>query len=96
MQSLFTRVCWSLKECDGKPKVNYVTVFERPGLQDFLRQVSQFAELVLFTAGLEGLLITFHFLFYFSLNLALPFPLTIWNVYVSELYQVMLDHLLTE
>ncbi|XP_021805594.1 carboxy-terminal domain RNA polymerase II polypeptide A small phosphatase 1 [Prunus avium] len=42
------------KECDGKPKVNYVTVFERPGLQDFLRQVSQFAELVLFTAGLEG------------------------------------------
>ncbi|KAM1020245.1 hypothetical protein ACFX13_042241 [Malus domestica] len=42
------------KECDGKPKVNYVTVFERPGLHDFLKQVSQFAELVLFTAGLEG------------------------------------------
>lgn len=44
-----------LKECDGKPKVNYVTVFERPGLQEFLKQVHGFADLVLFTAGLEGL-----------------------------------------
>lgn len=42
------------KECDGKPKVNYVTVFERPGLQEFLKQVHGFADLVLFTAGLEG------------------------------------------
>ncbi|XVE52492.1 hypothetical protein DITRI_Ditri02bG0126400 [Diplodiscus trichospermus] len=42
------------KECEGKPKVNYVTVFERPGLQEFLNQLSEFAELVLFTAGLEG------------------------------------------
>ncbi|MBA0572889.1 hypothetical protein Golob_000193, partial [Gossypium lobatum] len=42
------------KECEGKPKINYVTVFERPGLQDFLNQLSEFAELVLFTAGLEG------------------------------------------
>ena len=31
-----------------------VTVFERPGLQEFLKQTSEFAELVLFTAGLEG------------------------------------------
>ncbi|KAI5670490.1 hypothetical protein M9H77_10854 [Catharanthus roseus] len=42
------------KESDGKPKINYVTVFERPGLHDFLKQLSEFADLVLFTAGLEG------------------------------------------
>ncbi|XP_054790945.1 uncharacterized protein LOC129296366 [Prosopis cineraria] len=42
------------KEGDGKPNVNYVTVFERPGLKEFLRQLSVFADLVLFTAGLEG------------------------------------------
>ncbi|XAR65945.1 Phosphoprotein phosphatase [Bertholletia excelsa] len=42
------------KECEGKPKVNYVTVFERPGLHEFLKQLSEFADLVLFTAGLEG------------------------------------------
>ncbi|XP_018487001.1 uncharacterized protein LOC108857507 isoform X2 [Raphanus sativus] len=42
------------KESDGKPKINYVTVFERPGLHQFLEQLSQFADLVLFTAGLEG------------------------------------------
>ncbi|XP_019151690.1 PREDICTED: CTD nuclear envelope phosphatase 1-like [Ipomoea nil] len=44
----------SEKECDGKPKINYVTVFERPGLRQFLKQLSEFADLVLFTAGLEG------------------------------------------
>ncbi|KAK6933009.1 FCP1 homology domain, partial [Dillenia turbinata] len=44
----------SEKECEGKPKVSYVTVFERPGLQEFLKQISKFADLVLFTAGLEG------------------------------------------
>ncbi|XP_021904222.1 CTD nuclear envelope phosphatase 1 homolog [Carica papaya] len=42
------------KEFEGKPKINYVTVFERPGLQEFLQQLSEFADLVLFTAGLEG------------------------------------------
>ncbi|KAM7271070.1 hypothetical protein ACFE04_030284 [Oxalis oulophora] len=42
------------KECDGRPKINYVTVFERPGLHEFLKQLSEFADLVLFTAGLEG------------------------------------------
>ncbi|XP_024020606.1 carboxy-terminal domain RNA polymerase II polypeptide A small phosphatase 1 [Morus notabilis] len=42
------------KECDGKPKISYVTVFERPGLQEFLKQIGEFAVLVLFTAGLEG------------------------------------------
>lgn len=42
------------KEVEGKPKINYVTVFERPGLHEFLKQLSQFADLVLFTAGLEG------------------------------------------
>lgn len=42
------------KETEGKPKINYVTVFERPGLHDFLKELSEFANLVLFTAGLEG------------------------------------------
>lgn len=52
-----------LKECDGKPKINYVTVFERPGLHEFLKQLGTFADLVLFTAGLEGLFITSWFYF---------------------------------
>ncbi|ESQ52716.1 hypothetical protein EUTSA_v10016941mg [Eutrema salsugineum] len=43
----------STKECNGEPKINYVTVFERPGLHEFLEQLSQFANLILFTAGLE-------------------------------------------
>lgn len=42
------------KEFDGKPKINHVTVFERPGLKNFLKKTSEFADLVLFTAGLEG------------------------------------------
>ena len=43
-----------MKECEGKAKINYVTVFERPGLDEFLTRLSEFADLVLFTAGLEG------------------------------------------
>lgn len=31
-----------------------MTVFERPGLHEFLKRTSEFADLVLFTAGLEG------------------------------------------
>ncbi|KAK7320598.1 hypothetical protein VNO77_30221 [Canavalia gladiata] len=51
----FELECVSIeKEGEGKPKINYVTVFERPGLKEFLRQLSEFADLVLFTAGLEG------------------------------------------
>lgn len=42
------------KECEGQPKINHVTVFERPGLREFLKQLSEFADLILFTAGLEG------------------------------------------
>ncbi|PSS32535.1 CTD small phosphatase-like protein [Actinidia chinensis var. chinensis] len=42
------------KEFEGKPKINYVTVFERPGLREFLKELNEFADLVLFTAGLEG------------------------------------------
>ncbi|KAI4331578.1 hypothetical protein MLD38_029755 [Melastoma candidum] len=41
------------KEFDGKPIINHVTVFERPGLREFLRKVGEFATLILFTAGLE-------------------------------------------
>ncbi|KAK9193527.1 hypothetical protein WN944_004224 [Citrus x changshan-huyou] len=52
---LFELECVSSdKECDGKPKINYVTVFERPGLHEFLKKLAEFADLVLFTAGLEG------------------------------------------
>ncbi|MCL7037100.1 hypothetical protein MKW94_026462 [Papaver nudicaule] len=51
----FELECQSLeKDCDGKPKVNHVTVFERPNLKEFLKQISEFADLILFTAGLEG------------------------------------------
>ncbi|THG08467.1 CTD small phosphatase-like protein [Camellia sinensis] len=46
-------VCSELKESDGNPKVSYVTVFERPGLHQFLKQIGEFADIVLFTAGLE-------------------------------------------
>ncbi|KAK4762000.1 hypothetical protein SAY87_029884 [Trapa incisa] len=43
-----------LTECKGKPKVSRVTVFERPGLREFLKLLSEFADLMLFTAGQEG------------------------------------------
>lgn len=43
-----------MKDGEGKPRVNHITVFERPGLHEFLARTSEFAELVLFTAGLEG------------------------------------------
>ncbi|GLU16456.1 hypothetical protein SLE2022_328890 [Rubroshorea leprosula] len=42
------------KDFEGKPKVNYVIVFEHPRLHEFLKQLSEFADLVLFTAGFEG------------------------------------------
>ncbi|KAL7604473.1 hypothetical protein Lser_V15G18291 [Lactuca serriola] len=42
------------EEYDENPKIKYVTVFERPGLHEFLDQLSKFSNLVLFTAGLEG------------------------------------------
>lgn len=60
-----------MKEADGRLKVNHVTVFERPGLHDFLEQLSEFADLVLFTAGLEGVdIFTVHsFDFIFSVVL---------------------------
>lgn len=31
-----------------------MTVFERPGLREFLKQIGEFADLILFTAGIEG------------------------------------------
>uniref|UniRef100_A0A0D9V7G5 FCP1 homology domain-containing protein n=1 Tax=Leersia perrieri TaxID=77586 RepID=A0A0D9V7G5_9ORYZ len=42
------------KDVEGRQKVNHVTVFERPGLHEFLQKTSEFADLILFTAGLEG------------------------------------------
>ncbi|PSS23823.1 CTD small phosphatase-like protein [Actinidia chinensis var. chinensis] len=43
----------SEKKCQGEPKISYVTVFERPGLRKFLKKIGEFADVVLFTAGLE-------------------------------------------
>ncbi|XP_057497860.1 uncharacterized protein LOC130782541 isoform X4 [Actinidia eriantha] len=43
----------SEKKYQGKPKISHVTVFERPGLHKFLKQIGEFADVVLFTAGLE-------------------------------------------
>lgn len=34
--------------------MNNVIVYERPGLQEFLARASSFAEVIIFTAGLEG------------------------------------------
>ena len=31
-----------------------MTVFERPGLKEFFKQIGEFADLILFTAGIEG------------------------------------------
>lgn len=51
----FELQCISIdKDGEGKQKINHVTVYERPGLQEFLTRTSEFAELVIFTAGLEG------------------------------------------
>lgn len=88
------------KEFEGRPKINYVTVFERPGLHEFLKQLSEFSDLVLFTAGLEGWFVAFNFLacifflFGFWEVVELPFfffMLTFWTR-----IQVMPDHLWTE
>ncbi|XP_024521892.1 probable phosphatase PSR2 isoform X1 [Selaginella moellendorffii] len=56
-----TGMTWFQLEClaadkdkEGNVKINCVMVYERPGLREFLARASQFAELVLFTAGLEG------------------------------------------
>lgn len=70
-----------MKECEGKPKINYVTVFERPGLHEFLNQLSEFAELVLFTAGLEGLL---------SITVIYVELITQFSVYISSLTTLFL------
>ena len=45
-----------LQDAEGRQRVNRVTVFERPGLHEFLQRNSEFADLALFTAGLEGLI----------------------------------------
>jgi carboxy-terminal domain RNA polymerase II polypeptide A small phosphatase len=44
-----------IKDAEGRQRVNRITVFEHPGLHDFLQRTSEFADLVLFTAGLGGL-----------------------------------------
>lgn len=43
-----------------------MTVFERPGLHEFLQKTSEFADLILFTAGLEGMLASVIFLNHMS------------------------------
>lgn len=41
-------------DADGKQRTSNVTVFQRPGLAEFLARASAVGELILFTAGLEG------------------------------------------
>lgn len=80
-----------MKDYDGKPKINYVTVFERPGLHEFLKQLHDFADIVLFTAGLEGLM----YFNSFIICLMICFPLLFFSfLFVCLTMQVMLDHLL--
>lgn len=82
-----------MKESEGNPKVSYVTVFERPGLHEFLKGLGEFADLVLFTAGLEGLVI----IKIFTLPSHMYFALfSFMNENFCLCPQVMLDHLLTE
>jgi RNA polymerase II subunit A small phosphatase-like protein len=39
-------------KCKGKPTINYVIIFMHIGLDEFLKELREFTELVLFTAGL--------------------------------------------
>lgn len=59
-----------------------MTVFERPGLREFLKQLSEFANLVLFTAGLEGLLNKMQFPYFlcFILFFVLIPLFTFWDL----------------
>lgn len=79
-----------LKEIEGKPKISYVTVFERPGLHEFLSQAAEFAELILFTAGLEGMALIYQYL------LQLFSCYSICHTWSLADVQVMLNHWLTE
>lgn len=81
---------YNLKDCNGKPNVNYVTVFERPGLQEFLKEVHKFANLILFTAGLEGSIFIRLFIFPAILFLYILLPYTI-----LDFSQIMQGHLST-
>ncbi|AQK94392.1 Haloacid dehalogenase-like hydrolase (HAD) superfamily protein [Zea mays] len=51
--STYTSIFRGLQDTEGRQRINRVTVFERPGLHEFLQRTSEFADLVLFTAGLE-------------------------------------------
>ncbi|MCE3214908.1 hypothetical protein HAX54_000244, partial [Datura stramonium] len=42
------------RNAKANSKINYVTVFERPRLHEVSKRTHEFADLVLFTAGLEG------------------------------------------
>lgn len=50
----FQLQCAAFDEKDGRLKMNNVIVYERPGLQEFLARASSFAEVIIFTAGLEA------------------------------------------
>jgi hypothetical protein len=69
------------------------------GLDQFLKQLREFAELVLFTAGLKGLIITVYLVFILVL-LAIISSLFIDNFSVSLIFNICRlcqpNHLLTE
>lgn len=81
--------------------MNHVTVFERPGLDEFLQQTSEFADLILFTAGLEGFFPD-HFILSASFyskrlnHLIYQKLLSIINRVMQTSFQVMLNHLWTK
>ncbi|WVZ98893.1 hypothetical protein U9M48_044263 [Paspalum notatum var. saurae] len=55
LRKLLTQIMFGgSQDAEGRQRVNRVTVFERPGLHEFLEQTNEFADLVLFTAGLEA------------------------------------------
>ncbi|KAK6929478.1 FCP1 homology domain [Dillenia turbinata] len=49
----FQLECVSFEKVNVKENLKSVMIFERPGLQEFLKQISKFADLVLFAARLE-------------------------------------------
>ncbi|KAJ1688526.1 hypothetical protein LUZ63_019916 [Rhynchospora breviuscula] len=62
----------STKQLHATPKLNHVTVFERPGLHHFLQELSKFAHLVLFTAALQGFNSSLFYLFLPLLRCVVP------------------------
>lgn len=73
--------------------MNHVTVFERPGLHEFLRKTSEFADLILFTAGLEGMVATVIFRNYMSPIIFCAFSLLTYSCFSSGYARPLVDRI---